>query len=111
MPLNFSRLSMAVFSVALLGCQVAPIEQLSSSVPIYATSTEALEVADGHIGAIPVEILSESDFVVIAHHCSGAAVHVRSRTGRVGWAPVDLKSRKPAELRCGVEIENSRNGL
>lgn len=83
----FRNVLLAVFAGVSVGCNALPAERLSSSIPIYATRTDAQAVAGGQFGAVPVEISSESRLEMVSAECGSVAVQVRSGSGRVGWVP------------------------
>ena len=80
---------LALLSVILAGCQALPSPVLGISVPIYATIADAQAVAAGQFGAIPVEIASEFDLEVVLASCGSIAAQVRTRSGKVGWIPMN----------------------
>jgi hypothetical protein len=77
-----------LFPVFLLGCQAMNGKHMDMVVPIYATSSEAQAVAVGQFGAVPIELVGESELVIVELVCSRLAAKVRSSSGKVGWVPV-----------------------
>jgi hypothetical protein len=88
-PLQQIKLSVwaGFFSVVLLGCQT-PNGKDMGVVPMYATSFEAQAVAVGQFGAVPIELVGESDLAVVELMCSRRVAKVRSPSGKFGWVPV-----------------------
>ena len=75
------------FCLVLLGCQTTNGHDMGV-VPMYATSFEAQAVAVGQFGAVPIELVGESDLAVVELMCSRRVAKVRSPSGKFGWVPV-----------------------
>lgn len=74
-------------------------------VPIYAEKAEALAVASGQFGAVPIAMAGELEIErVLSLPCSGQTVAVQFQAGRQGWIPAEslpLKLRQ--EFGCRFE--------
>jgi len=75
------------FGLVLLGCQTTNANDMDV-VPMYATRDEAQAVAVGQFGAVPIELVGESDLALVALACSRRVAQVRSPSGKFGWVPV-----------------------
>jgi hypothetical protein len=90
--------SFALLTFALAGCQSVSNPLLISAIPVYATMADARAVAAGQFGAVPIEIIIESELEVPPATCSSAAAQVQLRSGKVGWIPVE--SLPPSLRNC-----------
>jgi hypothetical protein len=92
----------------LAGCQVISPVNYDVVYPFYASRAEARAVAAGQFGAVPVEMPVESDIELVESvPCKSDVAEVRSRTGRLGWIPVDaLPRRLQSPSVCATETAN-----
>ncbi len=79
-------------------------------VPIYATQADAMAVAAGQFGAVPIAMPGENDIALVEPGpCMDTVVVVRSRAGRQGWAPSgSLPARLLKSSRCTSATNPSR---
>jgi hypothetical protein len=59
-------------------------------VPVYGQLSDALAVASGRFGAVPLALLAENQIELVQPACcEGLAVAVKSSDGRLAWVPWD----------------------
>ena len=96
---------LVVVALGIVGCQALPSKSLEMVVPIYSEKSEALAVASGQFGAVPIAIAGDTEIeAVLSVPCIGQAVAVQFREGRRGWIPMESLPRKlQASSGCSVE--------
>jgi hypothetical protein len=64
-------------------------------VPVYSKLSDAVAVASGRFGAVPVALLAESQIELVQPAwCEGLAVAVKLSDGRFAWVPWDTLPKK-----------------
>lgn len=92
-PLRITAATLAALAtLGLTACQLlAPSDDPSwttQAVSIYRTEAEALDVAAGRFGPVPLALERGADLVVLGRSsCTSAAVKVRNAQGVTGWTP------------------------
>jgi hypothetical protein len=92
-PLRITAATLAALAtLGLTACQLpAPSDDPSwttQAVSIYRTEAEALDVAAGRFGPVPLALERGADLVVLGRSsCTSTAVKVRNAQGVTGWTP------------------------
>ena len=96
MPPAFSHLTLScLLGLILAACQSVPEGAIREVVPVYSKLSDAVAVASGRFGAVPVALLAESQIELVQPAwCEGLAVAVKLSDGRLAWVPWDTLPQK-----------------
>lgn len=99
---------LAACAFGIVGCQTLPPQPIGIVVPIYARKAEAVAVAAGQFGAVPIAMAGEAEIEsVLSVPCAGYAVAVQFRGSRRGWIPMESLPRKLLQSSgCSAETAN-----
>ena len=85
-----------------LACQSVPDGAMREVVPVYGQLSDAVAVASGRFGAVPVALLAENQIELVQPAwCESLAVAVKLSDGRTAWVPWDtLPQRLKNSVVC-----------
>ena len=84
-----------LLALSQLACQSVPDGAMREVVPVYGQLSDAVAVASGRFGAVPVALLAENQIEVVQPAwCESLAVAVKLRDGRMAWVPWDTLPQK-----------------
>ncbi len=85
----------SLLTLSLVACQFLPEGAMREVVPVYGTLSDAVAVASGRFGAVPVALLAESQIELVQPAwCESLAVAVKLSEGRLAWVPWDALPQK-----------------
>ena len=96
MPPALRRLVIScLLALSQLACQSVPDGAMREVVPVYGQLSDAVAVASGRFGAVPVALLAENQIELVQPAwCESLAVAVQLRDGRIAWVPWDTLPQK-----------------
>jgi len=103
MFLAFRHLPLScLLGLSLAACQSVPEGAMREVVPVYGHLSDAVAVASGRFGAVPVALLAENQIELVQPAwCEGLAVAVKLSDGRLAWVPWDaLPQRLKNSVVC-----------
>ena len=103
MPPTLRRLAIScLLALSQLACQSVPDGAMREVVPVYGHLSDAVAVASGRFGAVPVALLAENQIELVQPAwCEGLAVAVKLSDGRLAWVPWDaLPQRLKNSVVC-----------
>ena len=85
----------SLLTLSLVACQSLPDGAMREVVPVYGQLRDAVAVASGRFGAVPVALLAENQTELVQPAwCESLAVAVKLRDGRMAWVPWDTLPQK-----------------
>ena len=96
MPPTLCHIALSgLLALSQLACQSAPDGAMREVVPVYGQLSDAVAVASGRFGAVPVALLAENQIELVQPAwCESLAVAVKLREGRLAWVPWDALPQK-----------------
>lgn len=105
MPPTLRRLAIScLLALSQFACQSVPDGAMREVVPVYGQLSDAVAVASGRFGAVPVALLAESQIELVQPAwCESLAVAVKLSDGRTAWVPWDtLPQRLKNSVLCAL---------
>ena len=108
MPLTLRHSSLScLLAFSLVACQSAPDGAMREVVPVYGQLSDAVAVASGRFGAVPVALLAENQIELVQPAwCEGLAVAVKLSDGRLAWVPWDALPQKLKNSAVCVPLDS-----
>jgi hypothetical protein len=76
-------------------------------VPVYGQLSDAVAVASGRFGAVPVALLAENQIELVQPAwCEGLAVAVKLSDGHLAWVPWDALPQKLKNSAVCVPLDS-----
>ena len=103
MPPTLRRFAIScLLALSQVACQSVPDGAMREVVPVYGLLSDAVAVASGRFGAVPVALLAENQIELVQPAwCESLAVAVKLSDGRTAWVPWDtLPQRLKNSVVC-----------